>query len=94
MNFELKNLFMFQSLIVEMQSICVKIKDPVIRLAAIERVDKLIEIYKTFDRYYYEAHFNRQKILFQQNQIIELSKKMAEIKAENEKLLKSLEWQQ
>lgn len=92
MNFELTNLFKFQALITEMQFISVQITDPQIRDKAIKRIDDLIDIYQTFEKYYYSAHFNEQRVLALQFELQEMRNKMLELSDDNTKLLKSLQW--
>lgn len=92
MNFELETLFRFQKTLVEMQSVCVGIQDKSIREAAIHRVDTLLEIYKTFDKFYYSAHSANQRAGKLTHDLIEAGKQIEALKAENEKLLKSIQW--
>ena len=44
-----KDILKFALVIAEMQSVCIKIKDKNVRAAAIQRIDDLIEIQKSFD---------------------------------------------
>lgn len=92
MNFELQTLFKFQKTINEMQAVCIGIVDPAIREIATKRIDDLIETYKTFDKFYYSAHFNQQKVLQLGSELYEARLKIGELTEENQKLLKSLEW--
>lgn len=96
MNFELENLFKFQFLIAEMQQVILDARKKNVNQGLIDsmilRVDKLLEIYKTFDKYYYSAHFARQKILTLEFENQELRNALLKIKEENDKLLKSIKW--
>lgn len=95
MTTELKFMFEFLFVINDMQGKIIAARSKGVDVEeSIKRVDKLIEIYKGFDAYYYQAHFAQQKILFLEDQNLQLAKKMGELKEENLKLLKSLEWQQ
>ena len=93
---QLKFLFDFQFVIADMQSKIIEArrkgtKEDVLN-PSIERVDKLIEIYKTFDKYYYSAHFEKQKNIKLEHDIIELSEQISALQEENKKLLESIEW--
>lgn len=56
------------------------------------RVDKLIEVYKTFDKYYYNSHFAHQKILYLEFENQGLRNTILQMKDEHEKLLKGIQW--
>ena len=58
----------------------------------IRRVDKLIEIYKMFDSFYFQNVRAQYKIGQLESDILELAKVNEDLKTENEKLLKSIEW--
>ncbi len=96
MNFELENLFRFQLLINDMQQTILDAKKreakPEIIEAMTGRVDKLIEIYKTFETYYYNSHFAHQKVLSLEFENQSLRNAILTMKDEHEKLLKSIEW--
>ena len=92
MNFELETLFKFQSLISDMQRTSIGIKDTETRGKAIERIDSLIEIYKTFSSFYYNAHFAEQSILRLQHDKLELQAAITDLQSEVEKLKAELAW--
>lgn len=75
-----------------MQETCISISNPEIRIKAGERIDELIKIYKTFDKYYYSAHFNQQKVLYLQNELQETRNVLLEKVDELEKLKAAIEW--
>jgi len=61
---------------------------------SVARVDKLFEIYKSFDAFYYSAHFSKQKILQLEMDKMIMSSKIEELQEENEDLQKAAEWNQ
>lgn len=71
------------------------VKEEVLK-PSIERIDKLIAIYKSFDSFYYNAHFSQQKILQLEADKLELStalmEKIGELKTENKKLLETIKF--
>lgn len=94
MELELRTLFEFQQLINDLQGMVVQARlrnmDEERLRPSIERIDKLIEIYQTFDRYYYAAHFSRQRILALEHDCQQMGLKVMELQQENEKLLKTI----
>lgn len=97
MSFDLKTLFEFQNVLVDMQKLLVeaRMKNPQADYSATEkRIDKLIEICNHYDGLYFSAYYNGQKISQLQSEIIIMGQQIESLKAENEKLLKSLEWNQ
>lgn len=94
MNFELKKLFEFQDIITDMQKVVVEMmitkKDRKVIDSANARIDKLREIYNSFDSFYYRAHFNDQKILALQAEKIGLAKRISELEETVNKLEKTL----
>ena len=93
MNFELENMFRFQQIINEMQATSITIANPKIRDQAIKRIDGLLEVYKTFNSYYYSAHFTAQRVLKLEFDNLELHKLLKEKEKEIKKLTATLEWQ-
>lgn len=63
---------------------------------SLDRIDKLIEIYKTFDKFYFAAHFAKERIMMLEEEKVEMSvaltREVETLKEENAKLLKSIEW--
>lgn len=96
MTHELQFMFEFQSVINDMQG---KIIEARMNGASekqiadsIKRVDKLIEIYKNMDKYYYQAHFATQKILKLEEDNLSLAKMVSDLRTEKENLIKAAEW--
>ncbi len=86
-------MFEFQLVIAEMQLKINEAKQKGTDTTESEaRVDKLIEIYSGFDKFYYSAHFNEQKILQLKKENHDLYDKLIEATKENEKLLATIEW--
>ena len=96
MNSNLKILFEFQYLIAEMQQRVIEMRMRGVSQEtlqpAIVRIDKLVEVYKSFDKFYYSAHYNAQKILELESTILLMAEKISELEKENDKLLKTIKW--
>lgn len=93
---ELLFLFEFQSVIMEMQMKIVEARgkgatEETLKLS-IERIDRLIKVYKNFDKYYFNAHFQKERNQKLEGHIMSLSEQIDALKAENHKLLESLNW--
>ncbi len=94
MNFELQLLFEFQFVIMDMQKKIIEARlkkvDESKLKESIERVDKLIEIYKNFDKYYYQAFYYKEKTLKLEYDNQQMANRVLELTAENDKLLKTI----
>ena len=91
---ELLFLFEFQSVIMEMQGKVMEAKLKGVKdlTPSIERIDRLITIYKNFDKYYYSAHFQKEKNRKLERDLIDLSERITSLKEENKKLVETINW--
>jgi hypothetical protein len=96
MNSRLKKLFEFELVITEMQLVLTELiknkssKETIDK--AIKRVDDLIAIKNEYDSFYFSSEYWHERYGKSQYELMEARNKILELKEENEKLLKSLEW--
>jgi len=94
MSSDLKKLFEFEFIIIDLQKKIVEMRGKGVSESVLEpsmeRIDKLIEIYKYFDHYYSDAVISRQKILKLESDILIMAEKIIELEKESTKLLKTL----
>ncbi len=92
----LRTLFEFELIIIEMQSVVIDMRKRNVSKEiidkAIERIDRLIEVYKMFDSFYFQEYYTDQKNVYLQKELQSERMRIIELQAEVEKLTKSLEW--
>ena len=94
MNDELKLIFEFQILIIEMQDKIIQARtkgtpEEVLQ-ESIVRIDKLIEIYKHFDKFYYNAWYYQELYFKANSEKMDMAKRIDEQQIEIDKLTKTL----
>jgi len=92
----LRTLFEFELIIIEMQSVVIDMRKRNVSKEiidkAIERIDRLIEVYKMFDSFYFQAYYTNQKNVTLQKELQSERMIIVELRAEVKKLTDSLEW--